>query len=95
MTSNMEDSGTLTALHRLGRRQLVDTDRILVLRTVSNFTMPPNGESAMWSKSQPYPDSGIPSIESAFVVGNTVVQAIVDGWSTFEGTLPKAADSVD
>lgn len=93
MTSNMEDSGTLTALHRLGRMQLVDTDRVLVLRTVSNFTMPPNGESAMWSKSQPYPDGGLPSLESAFVVGNTVVQALVDGWSTYERTLPKAITS--
>jgi purine nucleoside permease len=43
MTSNMEDSGTLTALHRLARTGRVDAQRILVLRTVSNYTMPPGG----------------------------------------------------
>ena len=38
VTSNMEDSGTVTALFRLGRTGLVDPNRILLLRTVSNYT---------------------------------------------------------
>lgn len=88
MTSSMEDSGTLTALHRLGRLQLVDTDRVLVLRTVSNFTMPPKGQTAVWSKTKPYPDGGLPALETAFVVGNTVVQALVGGWSRYEREVP-------
>ncbi|MEM7613130.1 MAG: purine nucleoside permease [Pseudomonadota bacterium] len=88
MTSNMEDSGTLTALHRLGRAELVDTDRILVLRTASNFTMPPKGKTAVWSKTAPFPDNGIPAFETAFTVGNMVVQAIVDGWAQYAETLP-------
>ena len=46
MTSNMEDSGTLTALHRLDRIGRVDAERVLVLRTASNFTVPPPGKSA-------------------------------------------------
>lgn len=91
MTSNMEDSGTLTALHRLARESRVDIDRVLVLRTASNFTMPPQGQSAEWSHSQPYPDGGLPSIEAAFVVGNTVVQALLDGWQTYRDELPQAS----
>ncbi len=91
MTSNMEDSGTLTALHRLGRQGLVDPERVLVLRTVSNFTMPPQGQSAEWSKSQPYPDRGEPAIEAAFIVGNTVVQALLDNWSEYRDTLPRSS----
>ena len=66
MTSNMEDSGTLTALHRLDRTGLVDAERVLVLRTVSNFTTPPPGKTAAWSRSAPYPDSGYPALEAAF-----------------------------
>lgn len=89
MTSNMEDSGTLTSLHRLGRAGLVDVERVLVLRTASNFTMPPAGRSAVWSKTQPYPDNGLPSIEAAFAVGNTVVQALVDGWDRYRVELPR------
>lgn len=90
MTSNMEDSGTLTALHRLDRDGLVDKERILVLRTVSNFTMPPEGQTAHWSKSQPFPDNGRPSFESAFIAGNVVVQALLDNWAEHRSSLPGA-----
>ena len=90
MTSAMEDSGTLTAMYRLARMQRLDTDRVLVLRTVSNYTMPPIGESAVWSKAQPYPGDGMPSFENAFIVGNTVVQAIVSDWTTYKHELPNS-----
>ncbi len=90
MTSNMEDSGTMTALHRLARAGLVDIDRVLVLRTASNFTMPPDGQTAVWSHSQPFPDNGEPAIEAAFIIGNTVVQALVEGWAQYRDTIPRA-----
>jgi purine nucleoside permease len=92
MTTDMEDSGIMTSLHRLGRDHRVDTERVLVLRTVSNYTMPPKGESAIWSKAQSYADNGMPSFESAFVVGNTVVQALLTNWSTYERELPVSAE---
>jgi len=89
MTANMEDSGTLTAFHRLARTGLVDIDRILVLRTASNFTMQPPGKTAVWSKTTPYPDRGRPALESAFLVGNTVVQALLSNWSKYADQLPE------
>jgi purine nucleoside permease len=89
MTTNMEDSGTLTAFHRLARTGLVDADRILVLRTASNFTMQPPGKTAVWSKTTPYPDRGRPALESAFLVGNTVVQALLADWSRYRDQLPE------
>lgn len=89
MTTNMEDSGTMTALYRLARTGLVDTDRILVLRTASNFTMQPPGKTAVWSKTTPYPDRGRPALESAFLVGNTVVQALLANWSHYKDRLPE------
>ena len=92
MTSNMEDSGTLTAMHRLERSGYVDTERVMILRTVSNFTTPPPGKSAQWSRSVPYPDNGHPSLEAAFVVGNTVVQALLEKWNMYENHLPKAKE---
>lgn len=88
MTSNMEDSGTLTGLHRLGRSKLVDTQRIMVLRTASNFTKPPPGKEAAWSTTAPYPDAGLPAKEAAFVVGNVVVQEILRNWDKFETSVP-------
>jgi purine nucleoside permease len=90
MTSGMEDSGSLTSLTRLARDGRVDMDRVLVLRTASNFTMPPDDQTAQWGKSQPYPDGGQPSIEAAFVVGNTVVQALIAGWDDYRDNIPQA-----
>jgi purine nucleoside permease len=88
MTSNMEDSGTLTALMRLARERIVDTDRVLVLRTASNYTMPPPGKAAQWSRTMPYPDGGLPALESAFRVGNVVVQALIAGWDDYADNPP-------
>ena len=70
--SGIDVCATIVNTSRTG---IVDADRILVLRTASNFTMQPPGKSAVWSKTTPYPDRGRPALESAFVVGNTVVQA--------------------
>ncbi|MEM8981945.1 MAG: purine nucleoside permease [Pseudomonadota bacterium] len=91
MTSNMEDTGTLTALNRLARQGLIDADRVLVLRTASNFTMPPPGKTAAWSTTAPYADEGAPAIRAAFTVGRAVVDALVDGWDQWADTVPGTA----
>lgn len=90
MTTNMEDSGTLTALHRLGRKGLVDINKIMVLRTVSNFSMPPKGQLATWSATAPYPENGEPALESAYRVGSVVIQAIVSNWAKMKNEIPNA-----
>jgi purine nucleoside permease len=88
--SNMEDNGTVTALYRLGKTGLVDPARILVLRAASNFSMPPPGKPAGWSSTAPYPADGRPAGESAYLVANKVVEALVGGWDDYAGTLPRA-----
>lgn len=88
VTSNMEDSGTLTALHRLGRLNLVDPERVLVLRTISNFTMPPPGETAAWSATADYPDDGFPAFDSAQRVGGKVLHHLVKHWDETSETIP-------
>lgn len=88
VTTNMEDNGTLTALHRLAQVDRVDTDRILVLRTVSNYSFPPAGKTAAWSTTAPYPDQGLPSYEAAFGLGNRVVQKLLSDWDTYQSSIP-------
>lgn len=88
MTTNMEDNGSLTALHRLEKTGLVDTQRVLVLRTVSNYSAPPPGKTAAWSTTAPYPDKGLPAIEAAYSLGNRVVQELLSNWSTYQTTIP-------
>jgi len=95
MTSNMEDSGSLTSLQRLDTAGLVDINRVMVLRTVSNYTIPPKGKSAVWSRTAPYPDKGLPAKEAAFVVGNTVVQALLKAWPKYRDTIPALEGKIE
>jgi purine nucleoside permease len=88
MMTNMEDTGTLTALRRLAREKRVDTQRVLVLRTASNYTMPPKGMTAAWSTTAPYPEQGRPALEAAYQIGNRVVQALLTDWQTYESKEP-------
>jgi len=46
VSSAMEDTGTFQSLTYLDKIGRVDKDRLMVLRTASNFTMPPPGVSA-------------------------------------------------
>jgi purine nucleoside permease len=87
MMTNMEDTGTLTALRRLSRSKLVDLQRVLVLRTASNYTMPPPKQSAAWSTTAPYPEQGRPALEAAYQVGNRVAQELLRGWAKY-GDIP-------
>lgn len=89
MMTNMEDSGTLTALRRLSRTRLVDLQRVMVLRTASNYTMPPPGQTAAWSTTAPYPDQGLPAIEAAYQIGNRVVQHILKDWPKYQDSVPR------
>ncbi len=94
MTSNMEDSGTLTALHRLARRGLVDPQRILVLRTASNYSMPPAGKTAAWSTTASYPDNGLGALDTAQRVGQRVVDALLERWERYGDVPPVPAPRI-
>lgn len=89
MTTNMEDTGTLTAIRRLDRIGLADLERVLVLRTASNFSVPPPGESAAWSTTAEYPERGMPAREAAYRVARPVVDALVKGWDTYAESIPQ------
>lgn len=93
VTTNMEDSGTLTALRRLSRVGRADMDRILVLRVASNFTVPPPGRTAAWSTTAEYPNQGEPSLDTAYQVGRVVIDALIEGWSRFLKEIPEATST--
>lgn len=89
MMSAMEDSGSLTALRRLSRDKRVDLDRVMVLRTASNYMQAPPGKETSWSTTAEYPEEGMPAGEAAFAVGNLVVQELLRSWATYEGSPPR------
>ena len=87
--TNMEDHGIANALTRLTALGKVDFQRVLFLRTGSNFSMPPSGQTAAESMVAEYAGM-VPALEAAHRAGSPVVHALVAGWSRYATELPVA-----
>ncbi len=89
----MEDSGTLQALAFLDQAGRVDLQRVLVLRTVSNYDREPPGTSAAESlkalAAGNY-SAYLPSLDAAETVGDRVVREILAHWPEREAKFPHA-----
>lgn len=89
VTSAMEDTGTLQSLTFLAQASKVNLDRVMVLRTASNYTMQYPGITAAESLSgEKLAGEGytayIPSLDAAYVVGSKVANEIIDNWDSFK-----------
>jgi purine nucleoside permease len=90
VTSAMEDTGTflsLSYLHNIGK---VDKNRVMVLRTGSNYTLPPPGVTAaenLLNENEGY--AGLDAaLESAYLVGTKVMDEILTNWAVYKDKLP-------
>ncbi len=94
VTSAMEETGTLQSLTFLAQADKVKMDRVMVLRTASNYTMQYAGITAAESlsgeklKGKGY-TAFIPALEAAYVVGSRVVNEIVNNWDRYQDNLPE------
>ncbi len=86
-TTEMEDSGFLNAIDRLDDMHRVDRNRVLVLRTGSNYSMERPGHDAVESVSAPYVGKNL-ALESAYLVGSTVLHNLLTNWSTTRDHIP-------
>ena len=87
----MEETGTLQALSFLARADRVDLSRILVLRTGSNYTMPPSRMSAaesLTAMSLTQIPGYLPALEAAYFVGRKVVDELIGNWAVYRDTNP-------
>ena len=86
-------SGTLQALTFLSAAGRVDLQRVLVLRTVSNYDREapgvPVAESLQEMVSGNY-SAYMPALEAAEMVGDKVVRDLVEHWAERESTIPHA-----
>ena len=91
-TTAMEDTGTLQSLKYLEKAGRVDWQRILVLRTVSNYDQQPRAMSAADSLAHQrigtY-SAYLPSLEAAYKLGHEVVNALLLHWPGY----PEAANA--
>lgn len=92
MVAAMEDSGTLQALTFLNLAGRADLQRVLVLRTVSNYDREPPGTSVAESLKEMVSgnySAYMPSLEAAQIVGDKVVRDIVEHWTDRENQIPQ------
>jgi purine nucleoside permease len=91
--SDCEDAGACIAFQRLAAMGRVDFNRLLILRTASNFTVPPTGVTAEKSLfGDTLSDSSgvayIPALEADYRVGSVVALKLLDGWAVYRDHVP-------
>ena len=92
MISAMEDTGTMQALTFLGNAGRVDLQRVLVLRTVSNYDREAPGSTAAESLKGLVTGSYsayLPALEAAQRVGGKVVRYLAEHWGECESNIPR------
>jgi purine nucleoside permease len=93
-TTAMEDTGTLQSLKFLAAAGRVDWNRVLVLRTVSNYDRQPRGMNAADSLARQRVgtySAYLPALEAAYAVGHTVVRELLKNWPKYLNGTSQAA----
>jgi purine nucleoside permease len=91
VTTAMEDTGTLDSLTYLARAGRVDINRVMVLRTASDFDQPVPGKTAaenLAANSARQYTGFVPALESAWRVGHAVVADLVKNWAQYRDRIP-------
>jgi len=91
VTSAMEDTGSYQALTYLHPTGKVNKERVMVLRTASNYTIQPDNMTAaehLLQENAGYAGLNA-SVEAAYDVGSVVVNEIVTKWSTYRDHTPQ------
>jgi purine nucleoside permease len=92
VTTAMEDTGTLQSLTLLAKAGRADLNRVLVLRTASNFDLPPPGVSPAENLSRMTLGRGytayLPALEAAWRAADRVVEEILRNWTKYYETTP-------
>lgn len=86
--TDCEDQGVMDVLSLYGRLGRVDARRVLVLRTASNYSYEPLGQSQAIAFAE---GGAVAGFEAAYRVGSPVVKALVAAWGTYATILPREA----
>jgi len=93
-TTAEEDAGFMQALTFLAQVHKVDLNRVLVLRTASNFDMPPPGQTPaelLEAEAKPGNLSAYnQSLDAAYAVGSIVVRGLAAHWDHWYASIPES-----
>jgi purine nucleoside permease len=90
--TGMEDTGVAHALQVLGGQGKADPNRLMVLRTASNYTIQPEGKDAAGSLHAESNELSAlkASTDAAYTVALPVVNAIAADWPRYRDAIPSA-----
>jgi purine nucleoside permease len=92
VTTGMEDTGSFQSMLYLDRAGRADQSRFMVLRTASNYSMPPPGVTAADNLTAESGEEGFAglqaSVENAYLVGSLVVKTLINNWPRYKEILP-------
>lgn len=91
VTTAMEQAAYVGTLKRLADQGLVDFNRVLMLRSASNYSMPPPGQSI----TKTIGDESIgteAAFEAQYRAGSVVVHELMTNWEHYEKTPPGRAE---
>lgn len=92
VSSGMEDTGAYQSMIYLDNANIADKSRFMVVRTGSNYSMPPPGLTAIENLRLESGDNGYAgmrsALETAYLVGSKVVDTIVANWSKYKTNMP-------
>ena len=95
VTSAMEETGSFRAIAYLHKLKRVDRNRFMVLRSGSNYTMPPPGVSAaenLLRENEGY-QGLLVAVESLYRVGVKVVDELLSDWPKYKNSIPDASSA--
>lgn len=84
----MEDTGVANALRRLTTVGKADYNRLIVLRTASNYSQQAPGEGPVDSMNRPYAGVGDAAAYAAHVVAGKVVDELSGHWPLYRDKIP-------
>ena len=97
VSSGMEDTGAYQSMIYLDNAKKADKSRFMVVRTGSNYSMPPPGLTAIENLKLESGENGYAgmrsALETAYLVGSKVVDTIVANWSHYKTTMPYQVQS--
>ena len=91
--TGMEDTGVVRAVEALGRGGRADPRRVMILRTASNYTLPPPGMTVADSlKAESQELTGLrASLDAAHLLGSRVANEIAGHWDRYRAFVPGSA----
>ncbi|HVU17193.1 MAG TPA: purine nucleoside permease [Candidatus Didemnitutus sp.] len=88
-TTAMEQAAYVGTLRRLSAKGLVDFNRVMMLRSASNYCLPPSGQSVLSTIG----DEGVGTLaayEAQYRAGSVVVHELLAHWERYEKAVPSS-----